>query len=87
MEKGNCYHTRVEDRALTGTWVTAEVDEALKNGYELIEIKEIYHWTCWHSDFYKDFIRTFLKIKVRKIFTTNSQHFRIDGGKRLAGRS
>jgi len=64
MEKGECCHTDEAERALIGTWVTAEVDEALRNGYKLLEIKEIYHWDVWHNEFYKDFIRTFLKIKV-----------------------
>lgn len=64
LEKGECTHEDENARALVGTWVTAEVDAALARGYKLVEIKEVFHWEKWHSEFYKEFIRTFMQIKV-----------------------
>lgn len=38
-----CFHTE-EQRMLTGTWVTLEVEEAIRNGYVLNKIHEIWHY-------------------------------------------
>lgn len=39
----NCFHND-NQRMLTGTWVTLEVEEAIKNGYVLVKIHEIWHY-------------------------------------------
>jgi hypothetical protein len=39
----NCNHNS-EERALTGTWCTLEVDKAILKGYKLLEIYEVWHW-------------------------------------------
>ena len=39
-----CYHTDTE-RVLTGTWVTLEVQQAIKQGYIIDQIYEIWHYS------------------------------------------
>ena len=31
---------------------------------ENFSVFEVIHWESWHADFYKGFIRTFMKLKV-----------------------
>ena len=33
-----------EERAMEGTWVSLEIDEAIKRGYKIIKYYEIWHW-------------------------------------------
>lgn len=65
----DCEHNE-EERALTGVWVLEEVREALRNGYKIIKIYEIweYETTCYDPNtktggVFVEFINTFLKIK------------------------
>jgi len=39
---GECAHETFAERALKGTWVIDEVRMAVQNGYEVIEIIEVY---------------------------------------------
>ena len=66
-----CQHTDTE-RAMIGTWVSLEIQEALKRGYELVEIYEVYHWseTAVHDKvtgtggLFSEYVQTFLKLKT-----------------------
>nr|XP_042912254.1 uncharacterized protein LOC122272523 [Parasteatoda tepidariorum] len=62
LQQSPCIHSDVE-REITGTWVTEEVKLALKKGYELKEIHEVYHFEESSSTLFKNFIDLFLKIK------------------------
>jgi len=42
--QGNCPHERIDDRALTGTWVTSELEKAVSLGYVIIERYEAWHF-------------------------------------------
>lgn len=44
MEMQNSCNHNEKQRALTGTWVTLEVEEALKEGYKILKIHEIWHY-------------------------------------------
>lgn len=64
-----CLHTP-EQRSLTGVWVIEEVREAMKNGYTVRKIYEIWEFEteCCDPDLksggvFADFINEFLKIK------------------------
>jgi hypothetical protein len=67
----SCTHTDAE-RAILGTWVTLEVQEALKRGYEIQEIYEVYHWgntavhdpTTGTGGLFSQYVQTFLKLKT-----------------------
>lgn len=58
-----CLHTS-NDRQILGTWVSEEVFLALDFGYKLVEIIEIWHYNEKTQDLFKDYINTFLKIKL-----------------------
>jgi hypothetical protein len=60
-----CTHTP-QQRALTGVWVTEEINLALKYGYKILTIYEIWHWSKEKrsSDLFKVYLRCYLKYKV-----------------------
>lgn len=66
-----CDHSD-EERALEGTWVSLELNEALKRGYRIIRIYEIWHWNQVEQydpvtktgGLFTDYFNTFLTIKV-----------------------
>ena len=43
QRSATCHHTR-EQRAMTGTWCTPEVEKALELGYEIDKIYEVWHF-------------------------------------------
>ena len=57
-----CSHNE-EERALVGTWVTVEVQEALKRGYVIMDVYEIWHFQEMSDQFFAGYIDNFLKIK------------------------
>jgi hypothetical protein len=57
-----CEHS-LEERALIGTWTTVEVQNAIENGYIIIEVYEIYHYPKKSNEVFKQYIDKFLKIK------------------------
>ena len=46
-----CIHEDVDDHCLRETWCTPELHEAIKQGYEVLEIYEIYHFEKNNEDF------------------------------------
>ena len=60
-----------EERALTGTWCTPEIETALRVGYTMIKIYEVYHWEettqydpmSGEGGLFAQYINTFLKFK------------------------
>ena len=70
--KTSCTHTP-EERALTGTWVSPELDKARELGYKIIEVYEVWHFpefsqydptTCTGGLFTK-YINKFFKLKLQ----------------------
>jgi len=70
MIQEECHHCDAE-RQLTGTWVTLEVQEALKHGYQMIEIHEVWHYdkvSVYDPDtktggLFTDYTNTWMKLK------------------------
>jgi hypothetical protein len=58
-----CDHTD-DQRAITGTWATIEVEKALEKGYKMIEIYEVHHFDESSTELFKSYIRGLLKIKA-----------------------
>ncbi|KAF4528493.1 hypothetical protein B566_EDAN016897 [Ephemera danica] len=54
----NCLHNDSRDRTIGCTWVIEEVRLAIKHGYNVLEIYEIWEYECFF-----DYVNTFLKIK------------------------
>lgn len=42
-QSSRCDHNE-QERMLEGTWCTLETDEALKHGYKMVKIFEVWHW-------------------------------------------
>jgi len=70
LQQTQCEHTRAE-RAITGTWVTIEVEKALLLGYEIVKTYEIWHYektSQYNKDtgemgLFSEYIDLFLKLK------------------------
>ena len=62
LQQEPCTHSD-EERAFVGTWVSLEIDKAIEKGYKVLEIYEVWHFSDFSSDLFKDYINTFLKIK------------------------
>jgi len=66
-----CTHTKDEDRTLTGTWVKNEFRLAVRKGYGILEIHELYQYqvTPYNPETgeggpFVNYISTFLKLKA-----------------------
>jgi hypothetical protein len=65
-----CNHSD-DDRMLEGTWVTLEINEAVKRGYIIKKIYEIWHWEnneqydikSQSKGLFTSYVNTFLKLK------------------------
>lgn len=57
-----CHHTDKE-RALHGTWVTLEIELALKMGYQVVDMFEVWHFEEKTDQLFKGYVDTFLKRK------------------------
>ena len=58
----DCPHAD-RDRALTGTWTTIELEEALAQGYDILKVHEIWHFPQTSTQLFVQYINTFLKVK------------------------
>jgi len=58
-----CAHTD-EERQLTGTWCTPEIEKALELGFELCKIHEVWHYEQSEVGLFAEYINTFLKLKT-----------------------
>lgn len=57
-----CNHS-LSGRALYGTWASPEIYLALDNGYQIIDLYEIWHFENSSNDLFKQYVSRFLKIK------------------------
>ncbi|CAL2042000.1 unnamed protein product [Caenorhabditis brenneri] len=61
-----CTHNEENQRYLTGTWVSEEINLAIKMGYKILKYHEVWHWSerKWFTGgFFKSFLQPLLKIK------------------------
>ncbi len=69
--QGPCLHSD-DQRALSGTWVSVEIDAALREGYTMVEIYETWHWTdstrydarTKTGGLFAEYVNRYLKIKA-----------------------
>ena len=72
----DCTHTDSE-RAITRLWTTAEMEKALKKGYKIVKIYDIWHFEQISTELWKEYIRKFLKIKLETSeFTCSEKEYR-----------
>ena len=57
-----CRHP-AEERALTGTWTTIELEKAIEKGYVIVYIYEVWHFKEQSNQLFHPYIKTFMKIK------------------------
>ncbi|KAL9952108.1 hypothetical protein ACROYT_G039315 [Oculina patagonica] len=57
-----CKHSP-EERQLTGTWCTPEIEEAVKRGYVIEHVHEVWHFEKKDDTLFREFVNTFLKMK------------------------
>ena len=58
-----CDHSRAE-RVLRGTWCTPEINKAIKMGYELVRVHEVWHFEDSASGLFAEYVDAWLKIKT-----------------------
>ena len=58
----NCNHSESE-RNLIGTWTTVEISYALKSGYEIVKLIEVYHYEETTKEIFSEYINLWLKYK------------------------
>jgi hypothetical protein len=61
-QKDRCKHT-VQERALTGTWVSDELKKAVEKGYTVLKVIEVWQFDEVRHGFFRDYIDHFLKLK------------------------
>ncbi|XP_078355818.1 uncharacterized protein LOC144640593 [Oculina patagonica] len=57
-----CSHT-VEQRQITGTWCTPELEMAVKKGYQILHIHEVWNFPERQEGLFANYVNTWLKIK------------------------
>nr|DAC81407.1 TPA_asm: PolB-C [Rhodactis coral adintovirus] len=62
LQQTPCEHTD-EERMLSGTWCSIEIEKARELGYRVIRMIEVWHFPEESSDLFTQYIDTFLKIK------------------------
>lgn len=60
-----CNHT-IEERQLTGTWCrTPEIDEAVRQGYVIDHIHEVWHFPQKSTELFKKYVDILLRMKQK----------------------
>ena len=59
-----CGHTH-DQRAMTSTWCTPELQKAMEKGYEIIKIHEVWHFPEKNrrQGLFSEYVNTWLKLK------------------------
>ena len=57
-----CPHSS-EERSLTGTWTTLELEKAIENGYVIAYIYEVWHFQQRSKELFESYIKAFMKLK------------------------
>ena len=58
-----CHHTENE-RMITGTWSTIEVNKAIEKGYKIEKIYEVWNFEKKSNKLFKGYVKDFMKIKL-----------------------
>ena len=52
-----------DEKAIRGAWCHIELQKALKKGYRIEQLHEVWHWSETSDELFKEYVYTFLKIK------------------------
>ena len=63
MDKASDY--RSEERKLSGTWCTMELEKAVEKGYRILKIHEVFHFRPENrcTGLFADYVNTWSKLK------------------------
>ena len=53
-----------DERALTGTWCTPELEKAVELGYDILTVHEVWHFPRSQVGLFENYVNTWLKLKV-----------------------
>ena len=62
-QQEKCQHSD-DKREFIGTWTTDEVNKAIKKGYTVVNIYEVWHFKKSSHDLFKGYIKKFMKLKL-----------------------
>ena len=62
QRSATCSHSE-DERCLTGTWCSPELQKAVELGYEVKKIYKVWHFNDRCEGLFKDYVDTWLKIK------------------------
>lgn len=60
----SCHHTD-KQRCLTGVWTTPELTEAVKQGYIVTKVHEVWHYENHNRNLFRDYIKENLRLKIQ----------------------
>ena len=63
QQQAPCHHSD-DQRTLTGTWCTPEIEAAIAHGYVVVKIHEVFHWSEFKEGLFRPYIDEFYKIKT-----------------------
>ena len=63
----HCVHTE-EERCLTSTWPTPELQEAINRGYVIRHVYEVWHFPSNSNTMFSSYVNTFLKMKLELVY-------------------
>ena len=62
-QRSKKYPHSPQERSLTGTWTTLELEKAIQKGYIVTYIYEVWHFKEKSKELFSQYIKTFMKIK------------------------
>lgn len=63
LERSCCCPHDENERSLTGTWCTPELEEAVRQGYVIQKIYEVWNFEKRSTQLFEKYVNTFLKLK------------------------
>jgi len=71
----DCTHSD-SGREIIRFWTTVEIEKALGKGYKIDKIYEVWHFQHSSTELWKEYIRKFLKIKLKTSkFTCSEEEY------------
>ena len=63
QQQTQCDHN-VDERSITGTWCTNEINKAIEKGYRITRIYEVWHFEKTTDTLFRDYVKEFMRIKM-----------------------
>jgi len=64
LERTECCCHSDEERTITGTWCTPEINKAIEKGYQLLKVHEVWHFPERRTGLFANYVNTWLKRKT-----------------------